>query len=88
VTLKFVGYSFDNVPLYLVILGSLLVGFLVAGVISSINSMFSAFKIMGKDNAISSSHKEVESLKEKNHQLELEIARLKGPKTAPVIKST
>lgn len=73
----FIGYTIENVPLYLVILGSLLLGFLIAGVLSSITSMFSAFKIMGKDNTINSSQKEIESLKEKIHQLELEKAQLK-----------
>ena len=80
VTLKLAGYSYDGMPLYLVILGSLLIGFLIAGVLSSINSMFSAFKIMGKNNTISSSQKEIDVLKEKNHQLELEITELKAPK--------
>jgi hypothetical protein len=75
------GYSYDSMPLYLVILGSLLFGFLIAGVLSSINSMFSAFKIMGKNNTINSSQKEIESLKEKIHQLELENVELKAPKT-------
>lgn len=86
VTLRVAGYSFDNMPLYLVILGSLLSGFLIAGVLSSINSMFSAFKIMGKNNAIISSQKEIEDLKEKIHQLELENTQLKAPKTSSSIK--
>ena len=69
-----------NLALYLVILGSLLVGFLLAGVLSSINSMFSAFKIMGKNNVINSSQKEIDNLKEKINQLELEITELKTTK--------
>ena len=69
-----------NLALYLVILGSLLVGFLIAGVLSSINSMFSAFKIMGKNNVINSSQKEIDNLKEKINQLELEITELKTTK--------
>ena len=68
-------------PLYLVILGSLLVGFLIAGVLSSANSIFSAFKIMGKDTTISNSQKEIDSLKETIHDLELENAKLKGAKS-------
>lgn len=75
-----VGYTF-SIPLYLVILGSLLVGFIIAGIISSINSMFSAFKIMGKNNAINSSQKEIENLKEQIHNLELENVELKASKT-------
>jgi uncharacterized integral membrane protein len=55
VTLQFVGYSFTNIPQYLVILGSLLLGFLVAGLVSSVDSMFAAFRIMGKNNVINSS---------------------------------
>ncbi len=80
VTLKFPGYAFTNTPLYLVILGSLLLGFLIAGVLSSINSIFSSFKIMGKNNAINQAQKEIEELKEKYRQLELENAELKGAK--------
>jgi len=79
VTLTLLGYSM-NLALYLVILGSLLVGFLIAGVLSSINSMFSAFKIMGKNNVINSSQKEIDNLKEKINQLELEITELKTTK--------
>lgn len=79
VTLKLAGYSYESMPLYLVILGSLLIGFLIAGVLSSINSMFSAFKIMGKNNTIHSSQKEIEALKEKIHRLELENTELKTP---------
>lgn len=78
-TLTLLGYSM-NLALYLVILGSLLVGFLIAGVLSSINSMFSAFKIMGKNNVINSSQKEIDNLKEKINQLELEITELKTTK--------
>lgn len=36
---------------------------------------------MGKNNVISSSKKEIENLKEKIHQLELENVELKTPKT-------
>ncbi len=36
---------------------------------------------MGKDNAISNSQKEIENLKEKIHQLELESIELKASKT-------
>lgn len=80
VTLNFAGHLIDNIPLYLVILGSLLLGFLIAGVLSSVNSMFSAFRIMGKNNVINSSQKEIETLKEKIHHLEIENAELKVSK--------
>lgn len=82
VTLRFAGYSFETVPLYLVILGSLLFGFLIAGVLSSIDSVFSAFKIRGKNTTISNSQKEIKNLKEEIRQLELENVELKASKNA------
>ncbi len=85
VTMSLVGYSFST-HLYLIILGSLLVGFIIAGVISSINSMFSAFKIMGKNKTINTSQKEIDELKEKIHHLEIENAELKVTKTPVIIK--
>ncbi len=85
VTLNFPGYIFNNIPLYLVILGSLLLGFLIAGVLSSINSMFSAFKIMGKNSVINSSQKEIEKLREKIQELELENSQLKTPNKAKTV---
>jgi uncharacterized integral membrane protein len=84
VPLNFAGHSFISTPLYLVILGSLLLGFLIAGVLSSVNSVFSSFKIMGKNNTINHAQKEIENLKEKYHQLELENAELKGSKKTSV----
>jgi uncharacterized integral membrane protein len=81
VTLQVAGFAVEGMPLYLVILGSLLLGFLIAGVLSSINSLFSAFKIMGKNNTINNSQKEIENLKEQVHQLELANAELKSSRT-------
>ena len=81
VILRFAGYSFANVPLYLVILGSLLLGFIISWILSSINSVFSAFKIIGKNNTINNSQKEIESLKDKIHKFEIEIAELKATKS-------
>ena len=49
--------------------------------------MFSAFRIMGKNNVINSSQKEIENLKEAIHQLELENAALKGPKSPKTISA-
>jgi uncharacterized integral membrane protein len=80
VTLQFAGIAFENIPLYLVILGSILFGFIIAAVVSSVNSMFAAFRIMGKNNVIKSSQSEIEMLKEKIRQLEVENAELKGSK--------
>ena len=80
VSLKVPGYIFIDIPLYLVILGSLLLGFLIAGIVSSIDSMFASFRIMGKNRVINDSQKQLVNLQEKIHDLELENAELRGTK--------
>jgi len=77
VTLNIAGLTFADVPLFLVILASLLIGFLISGIISGLNSVSSSFQLMGKDQTINSAQAEIENLKNRIHQLELENSNLK-----------
>ena len=77
VTLKFLNYTFPNVSLFLVILGSVLVGVLLSYIMYLANSISSAITIHGKDNRIKESEKDVTQLTKKTHELELENESLK-----------
>lgn len=73
------GYStLTNIPLYLIILGSMLLGLIMAWVISVIESILVSFRIMGKNRAIKATQQEVETLKQKLQDVELENIKLKG----------
>ncbi len=77
VTLTFLTYTFPNMPLYLVILGSMLVGVLLSYIMYLANSISTFFTIHGKDNKIKESEKDVTQLTKKTHELELENESLK-----------
>ncbi len=72
------GYTLTGTPLYLIVLGSLLLGFVVSWIISLVDVISSALKIHGKDSAIKDSNKQIAELTKRVHQLELENERLKG----------
>lgn len=77
VTLTLLNYTFPNVPLFLVILGSMLIGVLLAYIIQIANSISMALTIHGKDNKIKESENDLTALTKKTHQLELENESLK-----------
>lgn len=77
VPISLLGYSIKQIPLYLVVLGSLLIGFLSSFMISVIDSILTSFKLHGKDVKIKETKKTVTDLSKRNHELELEIVKLK-----------
>jgi uncharacterized integral membrane protein len=62
VPIHLTGYTQPSVPLYIVILGSLLLGLLIAGLLNLLSGIGAAFTLRGKDA--------------KAHQLENQIAKL------------
>lgn len=82
VTVRFVNSTF-GVPLYVVIVGSLLVGLLMAWLVSIANGIGSLLTIHGKDNELKASNKTVDRLAERVRELELENAGLRGEKHVP-----
>jgi len=64
--------------LYVVILGTLLIGFLVASLVALINEASSVLVISVKDHQLKKNENIVEELKSKINQLELENAHLKA----------
>lgn len=71
------NYHLRNIPMYLIVLGSVLIGLLVAAIINLINSLTSSFELLGKDSKIKEGKKLVAELTKKIHQLELENTELK-----------
>lgn len=78
VSIMLAGYPVSGIPLYLIVLGSLLLGFVVSWVISLVDVISSALKMHNKDSEIQNSSKKIADLKNRVHQLELENERLKG----------
>lgn len=85
VTLTLLNDTFPNVPLYLVIIGSMLVGVLLTYIIHLVGSISTALTIHGKDNKIKESENDLTQMTKKTHQLELENESLK--KDGPVARS-
>jgi uncharacterized integral membrane protein len=76
VVLNFLHYSLPSVPLYYVILGSIMLGVLLAYVIHMINVISMAFTLHNKNKIIMASEKELSEITKKAHVLELENAEL------------
>ena len=77
VTLTLLTYTLPDVPLFAVILGSMVTGVFLAYVLHLPNLISTALSIHGKDNKIKSSEKDVTQLTKRIHQLELENESLK-----------
>jgi len=81
VTLNLGSYAFSDIPLFYIIIGSLLIGLGLAYVISLAHSIFTAFSMHGKDNKIKKTKSELIDLTKQIHKLELENERLKNHST-------
>jgi len=82
VTIQLGELRFDNVPLYLVTLGSLVLGFFIAWLFYLGRTVSSTFSIYGKDHSLNR-NEDTERLKQAHlehriRQLEAENARIKG----------
>jgi uncharacterized integral membrane protein len=77
VTLQLGDALFEGVPLYVVIVGSLLIGLLIAWVFYVARTVSSAVTIYGKEHGLKKSREAVADLKQRVTELEAENARLK-----------
>jgi uncharacterized membrane protein len=78
VPLHFGTYAFSDIPLFYIIIGSLLTGLGLAYLIYLVNSIFTAFSMHRKDTAIKHGKSDIVDLTKRIHQLELENERLKN----------
>lgn len=84
VDISYLGYQWQNIPLYMVVIGSILVGLIIAGIISVINSFTNTFTLMGKDHKIKESTRAATDLQKKIDDLEIDNSRLKTEKEKPL----
>ncbi len=78
VDIHFGGYGIAGVPLYLVVLGTVLVTLLFAAILYFVHSVSSSFALMGKSSSLRKMYEENKRLTVRVKDLELENARLKG----------
>ena len=74
--------TWRNIPLYLVILGSLLIGIVISWLISLVDVLSSKLTLLGKDSTIKQTKQTIADLTKEVHQLELENTKLESEKTA------
>ncbi len=85
VTLTLANYTFVDVPLFHVMIGSMLVGVVLAYVIHLVYSISTSMTIYGKDKKIKHAENELTELTKKVHQLELENTELRAETNLPDI---
>jgi uncharacterized integral membrane protein len=71
-------YVYQDVPLYLVIVGSILMGLLVAWILYVARSLSSTWTIYGKERAVKRANQTVQYLERRVEELETENARLRA----------
>lgn len=69
-------YVISDIPLFYVIVGSLIFGLVVSGLVYFVGSISTSFTIRGKNNEIKKTKAEVLLLTKRVHQLELENEKL------------
>jgi len=78
VSLYLPNYTISSLPLYIVVVGAMLIGLLLAWIISIANNISTGFTIRGKENKIRDYKKEIADLTKRIHQLELENTKLEA----------
>lgn len=78
VSLSIANATFRGVPLYVIVLGSLLLGIFLSWLLSLVDAFSSTVTIWGKDRKLSKSNKAIDDLTKKVRELEIENSRLKG----------
>ena len=75
------NYLITGIPLYILVIGSMLLGVFISWLLSLVNAFSVLFTLHRRDASLKNSEKEITLLEEKNHKLEMEIARLTGKDT-------
>lgn len=81
VSLHLGTYEFTGIPLFYIIIGSLLVGLGVAFLFQFVHSIINAISMRGKDNTIKQGNSDIVGLTKRIHQLEIENEKLKNNST-------
>jgi uncharacterized integral membrane protein len=78
VTVNLGMYVFSDVPLFYVIVGSLLTGLVLSYLVYLVQAISTSFRLRGKDKEIKKDKDEVLELTKRIHQLELENEKIKN----------
>jgi hypothetical protein len=85
VSVNFGMYILKDIPLFYVIVGSLVFGLVLSYLVYLVNSISTTFTLSGKDKTIKKTKNEVLELTKRIHQLELENEKLKtNPSNKPL----
>lgn len=71
------GYLMKDIPLYVIVVGSLLLGIFISWLVSMVDTFSTFFTLHGKDSEIKRIQKELQHLQHENQILEEENNRLK-----------
>lgn len=77
VSLRVAGQTFSGIPLFYVIMGSLLIGLVFSYLLQVLASISNSFVIRGKKKEIETGKMEILELTKRIHQLELENEKIK-----------
>lgn len=78
VTITLAHYVISDIPLYIVFVVTLLIGFALSWIISLSDSFSAALRMRGKESKIKDGMKNIHNLTKRVNDLEIENARLKG----------
>lgn len=85
VTMHVANYQMGGIPLYAVVVGSILLGIFISWLISIVNAIGTTIEMHGKNSALRASQGTIDHLEKRVHELEIENARLKGAEEEPII---
>jgi len=77
-SVQFGEFVIENVPLYMVTVGSLMLGLLIAWIFYIARTVSTTLTIAGKDHEVKRSKRTVSDLEQRVHELEAANARLKS----------
>jgi uncharacterized integral membrane protein len=83
VTIRLAEYALEEIPLYLVVVGSLLVGLFVAWILYIAQALSARLTIYGRDQVVRKTRRTVTDLEQRVHELEVENERLKARELNP-----
>lgn len=89
VTVVLANTPISGIPMYIIVLASILVGLFMAWIISLVDAIASFFTLRGKDSTIAATKTRIRELENKVHDLEIENTRLREHKvhdTRPTIR--
>lgn len=78
VSVDLVAYTFNDIPLFYVIIASLLTGLILSYLVYLVDLIFTTWTLRGKEKQIKKSKSEILELTKRVHQLELENEKLKN----------